>query len=552
MIATAFWALWAWLVALGPWLEGLGGAAVTIGVALWEIAKIYAVLLLLVAAWEILFDRKGRSRLGNLAYNITVGAAKAAAEILADVLPSLTGIATGFVDAFTSRGGAIHQSISQPIADLTTTNFARTTDLLKAAGESTKENALDQAGKALGQAFGFGIASAGTAAAFEAAFPEKLNVLNGVAPMLASMAGFGEVSSAIRDPLYRAAFGKSAEYHFNNVFKPELPTESDAVKWYSRGLITPDELREIFAVSGLKEKYERPYLDAAYRPAPPFILSRIAAMGVISDADLKHLLEFNGLRPNDIHILVEGFAAAADQPAAKLYQSALMTAAERGTVTDADLVNALHDLGLSDTAIGWTRLAIATRKLEQLDELYRKSVDKAYEYGLITDADYVPHLLAIGIAEADADAHYALASVAKSGKALLAGERLQARAAALLSREAIMAALAQYHSGQIPLSALGPALIAAGMDAGLAGFAVTAAQARTAGAMNVVYGLLKPRVEAEQLRADVSALSEQVVKKVITPSAMREQLLALGIGAREANALVARAAAEGPKEKLTV
>ena len=153
----------------------------------------------------------------------------------------------------------------KPFTDLTTSVLNDAFLALTQNGESTPDNAVATATAAMGEAYGFGMASAATTAFFEACLPEKLNVLNGAGPLLAKMAGFDEIAAAVRDPLYHNAFGRALDYHFRSIFKPELPNEGDAVEWHSRGLLTDDQLRTIFNYSGLKTEYETPFITSAYR-----------------------------------------------------------------------------------------------------------------------------------------------------------------------------------------------------------------------------------------------------------------------------------------------
>ena len=146
---------------------------------------------------------------------------------------------------------------------------------LEGITESTADNAVAQAGQAISDAFALGMSSAAVTAAFEALLPERLNTLNGIGPMLATMAGFEDVSAAIREPLYRAAFGKSAEYKFNAQFTPNLPDAHTAAQWLARGIITVAQYNVLFVASGVKPAYrprEHGRLPAA--PAVPGIARR--------------------------------------------------------------------------------------------------------------------------------------------------------------------------------------------------------------------------------------------------------------------------------------
>ena len=64
-------------------------------------------------------------------------------------------------------------------------------------------------------AAGFGLSSFAVSAAFESIFPEKLNTLNSVGPMLATLAGFEEVTKAGISPMLYAFIGQPARYDAN-------------------------------------------------------------------------------------------------------------------------------------------------------------------------------------------------------------------------------------------------------------------------------------------------------------------------------------------------
>ena len=147
------------------------------------------------------------------------------------------------------------------VAPLAATLVQTSSDNLIAGGASTPDNAIKQAADAFAAAFGFGISSAVVTAAFEAVFPEKLNTLNGAGPMLAQMAGFKEVAQQVLEPLYANAFGRSLEYKYRSIFKPELPDESDAVTWHARRLLTddaaPNDLRFLRPEVGIRNAVHR-------------------------------------------------------------------------------------------------------------------------------------------------------------------------------------------------------------------------------------------------------------------------------------------------------
>jgi len=540
----AIWyAIYNFLVALAPLLEAFGAAAIGILTALYEIFKITAAVTAVVALLDILFDPRGAQRVGNLLANLVRGASKVTLPLLTELRPTLTAIAQQFSTAVGSDGTALAGTVLADFKALAANLLATQRAAFGGGGQSMPTNAINNAATGFEVAFGAGLSSAAVAALFESVFPEKLNTLNGVAPMIAKMAGFDEVAAEVLGPLYKNSFGRSLEYLYRSQFKPELPDEADAVTWHSRRLLTDDQLRTIFNYSGLKPEYETPFVTSAYRPVPPFLLARAAEAGAIPTTQLTSALQFAGFRDADIAMLETAYAYLAVLPYINQYVTAAVRSTELGVMTPQELGQSLTDANLNQDQQAWIQLTVATRKLEQLAELYRKSISEAYKYGTITDAQYVPSLEAIGIGAADAQAHYAVDSIAKQGKAAIAALKAEERLAAQRMRAAGNAAIAGYKSGTLDAVALEAALLAAGYDPVVAGFAVTTQTLRREGNEVFVYGVTLPRSQALVLREQVGALAIQVKAQLITPAAALAALAGYGVPTANAEALVATWAA---------
>ena len=538
-MAAIWYAIWTFLVALVPLLEAFGAAAIGILAAIYEIIKITAAITAIVALFDILFDPRGAQRVGNLLANLVSGASKVAKPLLTALQPELQGTVAAFVAAFQDLGPELAVTVAGPIGKLAAGNYTEADANLAAAGASTPDNAVAQAGAAFKQAFAFGMSSAATAAAFESLFPEKLNVLNGAAPAIGGMAGFREVTSEVLGPLYRNAFGRSLEYKYRSQYKPDYPDEFDAVTWHARRLLTDAQLETIFGVSGLKAEYEPAFVASAYRAVPPFLLARAAEAGAIPDAQLNSILQFDGYRDQDIAALKVGWAYLAVLPYINQYITAAVRSTELGVMTPQELGQSLTQANLTQDQQAWIQLTVATRKLEQLAELYRKSISEGYRYGTITDAQYVPSLEAIGIGAADAQAHYAVDSIAKTGKAAVAAVKAAERLAAQQMRAAGKAAIQGYRSGTLDAVALEAALLLAGYDPTVADFTVTLEALKQEGMEMFLYGVTLPRPQALLLREQVVALGKQVTAQLVTPDTALAALAGYGVPAANAQALVA-------------
>jgi len=540
---AAIYAIWTFLVALGPFLIEIGGVLVALAAALIELVKITAIVTLIAAAFEIIFDKRGKTRIANLLYNVVSGGLSIVVTTLTELEPQLQGIISAFVSSFQNLGPGLSATVAGPIGSLAASNFAAAEANLAPGGASTPDNAVAQAGAAFKQAFGFGMSSAAVAAAFEATFPEKLNVLNGAAPAIGNMAGFAEVTGEVLGPLYRNAFGRSLEYKYRSQFKPEYPDEADAVTWNSRRLLQPGQLETIFGVSGLKTEYEQAFIQSAFRAVQPRALATLFQDTDVPVTAMRAALQFAGVRDQEINLMLPAFVWNATKNVRGEYISALVRSAELGTVTMQELTQELTTLGYSTAASDLIQLTVATRKELQLAELYRKSISEAYRYGTITDAQYVPSLEAIGISAADAQAHYAVDSIAKQGKAAIAAIKAEERLAAQRMRAAGQAAIAGYKSGTLDAAALEAALLLAGYDPAVAGFAVTVQTLKREGNEVFVYGVTLPRSAAVLLREQVSALGIQVKARLVAPDAALAALAGYGVPAANAQALVAEWAA---------
>jgi hypothetical protein len=531
--------IWEFILAAWPTIVAISATAVEIWRVLFTLAKVTAILTLLYGVFEILFDPKGKQRVGNLLANLVGGALAVARPLLQVGEVELAAIVHAFAAAFKNTGPLLAGAVVTDIQDFAKSNLNAIAAQLHSVGESTPANAVGTAGIAFGEAFGLGMGSAAVTAAFEALLPERLNTLNGVGPMLAEMAGFKEIAGQVLDPLYHNAFGRSLEYQYRSTFKPELPSEDDAVTWHSRRLLSEAQLRVLFAYSGLKAEYEEPFIQSAYRAVQPRALASLLIDSPFPTAEVRGALEFAGIRPADVTFLLGALEASATRNVRQQYLAAAVRSTELGTMTPAELGDVLHDINYSADAAAWVQLTVATRKLEQLAELYRRSISEAYQFGTITDAQYVPSLEAIGIAEADARAHYAVDSIKKHGRELLAQLRAEERLTAQRLRAAVAAAIASFKSHVTDAVALEAALLAAGLDPIVATFTVATQELRRDKGEVFIYGLELPRSRALLLRENVSALKAQTTALLLTPAQALAALRAYGIPAANAEALVA-------------
>jgi hypothetical protein len=485
--------------------------------AIWLIAT------LALSYWS-LFTKDGRDAWGWFFRNIVGGALSQAAPLVAELGPAVHDIAVAFSDAITSHGGGIAATLGSEFQKVAKTMLDAQQGALASRGESTPDNAIDNAAEAFTVAFGAGLSAAGVAALFEAVFPEKLNTLNGTAPMLATMAGFEEVAREVLHPLYHAAFGKSLEYHYRSKFKPELPSEQDAVTWHSRRLISDAELRSLFQFSGLKDKYEEPFITSAYRALQPRMLATAIDDTAFDPEPMRDAMRFAGLRDDDIDLAIDAFTAAS----LKGLRKAVVAAAEAnfvaGLTSDTEFSDSLDTLNISNDAKDLIILAATEKRLKALTEDYRKGVDAQFLAREIDAADYRVQLSGLGYSSPVLDGIVG----GMSGKIDAIEFKQEGVDAKLYRRKeqelAIQASMTAFKRAEIDLPALTAALAVAGLDLTQVALYVALAEAR---GQTVAAKKKVARTEAQKL--EIKAADEEYLKGDIDANQLRIKLSAAGM-----------------------
>jgi len=538
MVAILY-AIWEFLVALAPLLEAFGAALLSIATALWEIAKISAAFTAFFAIIDLLFDPRGKQRVGNLIANIVGGGLSVLTPLIQTLSPTLNSVVTEVVNQWTANGPTLQATFANQFRELANTALTAQLAVIPAGSTSTPGNAVSNAIALFEAAFGFGLSSAGVTAAFEACLPERLNTLNGVGPMLANLAGFAPIAEEVLRPLYKNAAGRSLDYLMRSQYRPEVPPRHEAEQLYARNLITAAELEQLVQYDGLAAAWEGATAAGAFRPIQPRALVSLFQDVPFPTAAVQSALVFAGYRAADIAILLPAMEYASLKDVRHQYLTGEIRACEMGVIEPADLSSELSAQGWSSDAIALVQLTVATRKLLQLTELYRKSISEGYQYGTISDANYVPSLEAIGINEADAEAHYAVDSIKKTGKALVAATRQATALARQRMRAGINAAVASFKSGTSNAEALTAELLLLGVDPAVASYITSIQVFRAEGNLVHIYGVTLPRDRAILLREQVVALGAQVHATLVDPASALTTLAAMGIPSQNAEALVA-------------
>lgn len=542
MIAILSWIV-SFLAAVGPVIIAAFAEVAAIATALWEIVALFAAVVAIIGLLELIFDPKGKEKVGNFLANVVGGGLGVVSALVTTLSPQLATVGTDIKNALVSSGGPLLTSLSGDFQGFAATLLNTHRGVFASLGESTPANAIDTAALALTTAFGAGLASHAVTLGFEALLPEKLNTFNAFGPAIAELAGFAEVTGEVLGPLYKNAFGKSAEYFYRGKYKPEYPDETDAVLWHARGLLDDTQLDEIFQVSGLKQKYEPAFLTSAYHSISPFVMIRLLEAGVFDVATAKDELTFAGIRPKSQQRMIDGAAYLVADPYRKQVVASLETEYANGLIDDADLQS----------------LAAGTRHTNDIDKLTLQraqlqrhiklsgELEAAYLAlgltGLIDEQAYAALLAGLPMTQDAINAKVAVLDArlkANTQKKLLAAEATLERQTLAVERRT---AMRNYASGIIDEWALAVALIATGLTAVQVAAWVDLAVLQKKGTIRFVYGLEKTPADAQLLRERVASLLDQRKKMLIDDAGFTAQLQALGIPADVQNALLSGAAA---------
>jgi hypothetical protein len=474
-----------------------------------------------IASWAQILSKDAEGPISNFLDGALLGAAAGSGKSTGDMLNHLR---------------ALFGKLAVEFSDVIETDLGGLGNLRPGEGK-------DAFATVMGDAFLYGIGAHLTAITCEVFDPLKHLGVPTIAALMAEFSGFKELVSAYHGPIVHHAIRVPSMAEHAAKFRSTPPAGHIAAQWRARRIIGDGAADDPIAWSGLMPDYADAEKAAAYSAVQPRMLATLYQDVPFPRAQVQSMLEFHGVRPQDLPTLLDGLERASMKNVRQAFMQSAVKAAERGNMTEAELDSDLDLLNFSDEAKGFVHLTVANTRLEQLAELYRKSVDEAYNYGLIDDSQYVPNLEAIGIAEADAEAHHAIVSFKKQGKALLAEERAAAMAARAQVRAAVTAATADYAAGNVDEGGLAAALAIAGMAAIIIPYVVAYQRTRRLARRRNIAGALVDEGRAVGLREQIALMHEQVSKKLVTPAAAYDYLVNAGIPAANAQLLVSEAAA---------
>jgi hypothetical protein len=514
--------MWAAFLRLLPWLEGIAAT---------------------LTAFYLLFTPRGRSQMTWLIINLIGGALDAAVPLIEGVAGGLRSVEQAFVVAFRDHGGGIADDLKGPIAAFARSGFDVVSGSLAKKGLATPDKWRENAGDAMADAFGFGLASFGVTAAFEAAFPEKLNTLNGLGPMLATLAGFSEVTSAALRPLFYAAIAQPARYDSNSKFRSLLPDLMHAGVMYSRRQIDEATYGTLLAAAGLSPDYVAAMAAISYRPIQPRALATAIQDTAFPTDTMREILEDNALNPGHVQFFLDVLERNSTKGIRNSYISEALSAYAQGVVSDSEFDDILTSVEWSDTAKQLARSRALLQRRVTLATEVEAQMTALVASGGVTAEVGEQQLEAAGVQPWLATLKITLAETRASISALKRAASEEHKLEITRQRNNSRTAIAEYQAGTIDAVGLTAALALVGLDPTLIASIVAVQSALRAGRMRLVYGQLLSPADATLLVDRVGAIESQLKKQLIDIDHARAQLAGLNVDEKQAGALLAKWAA---------
>jgi hypothetical protein len=433
--------------------------------------------------------------------------------------------------------GAVFKPITDALLGVHSKELSKLTNV-KPGEEAAAASAL------LDEAIGAGVAAHFAAIAGESFYPTKNLGGPQMAALLAELAGFKEIMKGILGPEMTALVAIPHRYATNARARSALPSGPQATNLFARGVIDAPTRDQLLAWNNLSADYAAAAQAGAYHGYSPRVLLRVIESNLFSTAEIQDELTFSGMRPTSQARMLK----AAPYLATTQYRTQLHSAIEQaylaGLLTDDDVKSNI-DAAETDTdrdnlvllRLHWEQLIASTKALEQ-------AYTTQYIGHVIDLPTFQAQLAGLGLQ--DWRVNNILATAEARVNAAL--ERQAEAAARLLEKQTIAdirkAALWNFKSGTIDAAGLTAALVATGLTPVQAAAWVDLAELQQGGAVAYLYGQLLNPSQRKILNSEVSAIGEQVIKGVLTPSQAFAQLEALKIPAGDINALVAKWSAE--------
>lgn len=514
-----------------------------IAAGLWSVSKALALLAAVIGIFELVCDPKGAQRVANFISNIVRSSLQIATPLLNDLEKDLQPIVTAFASSISANGSGLRTAIAVPLQAFAKDALQAATAELETRRNVKPSDWADIAGVAFSDAVEFGLGSFAVTAAFESLFPERLNTLNSLGPMLATLSGFEEITRAALGPVLYAGISQPARYDANSKFRSLMPSLMDARIMYARGKITPAQFQQLAAYAGLAGEWVPATEAVSFRPMSPFFVANAFVDQPLDPNVLTPMFVDMGLSPQNQQVAMAAIRNRSLQQVRTQYESEAIKAYEQGVLSDAELDEVFDALGWSTEARQLARSRALLTRRETLGKEVETQIKMLVSAGLMDGQTALQQLEAAGVQAWKAQLVVTLAETVALMRAQKAELKAEQQLAIKEQRNSARTLLLQFEQGNIDATALAAGLTLLGLDPTLSTTMVNLAETQRNGRAQYLWGKLLQPAAAKLLRERVAAIGDQVKKELITWQAAYAELQGLGIDVADANAIIAQWAA---------
>jgi hypothetical protein len=192
--------------------------------------------------------------------------------------------------------------------------------------------------------------------------------------------------------------------------KPRTLTVAQLQKAYEQGLKTDTELLNRLAGMGYNDEDAKTIVDLTdttgagmERRLSAAQLQKAYKLGIVSDAQLSEQLLTLGYSQADAKLLVQMAVPTPVEKALQLSVSVLQVALRSGLLTDAEFLARVTTLGYSQADVELLVKMAAPAPADKARQLSASQLQVGFRSGLVTEAELLEKLTALGYAQADAE-----------------------------------------------------------------------------------------------------------------------------------------------------
>ena len=364
-----------------------------------------------------------------------------------------------------------------------------------------------------------------------------------VAAMLATAAGFEEISHRWMDPFLDSVIGNRARQDANSNWPTRVPPGPQGLALFARRKITQAAADQLQGFAGLDPDWRPAMYAGAYRPVTPFVLASAFVDQPIERSTLLDILQDNAYSDSHANTMADAILYKSIANVRNSYLSALVSGYGKGVISDDELDAALTDFNFSDQAKLYVKQHVLILRREQIAAKAQSEIVPLVVDGVMTPDDALQQLEVAGLQPWMAQLEVTLATTRATAKAALRAAAADRRARIAEERNMTRAAVAEYQRGVLDNLGLSAALTAIGLDPTLVTSIVAVQDATRSGKLRLVYGQLLQPVDAQVLIERVAAIAQQTKDQLITVDQAAAQLKGLNIPDEEVQALISRWAA---------